>query len=61
MLVDLELQKVSNYAITTKIHEVVYITLIKQFISKTVSNNKTNTKSQQLLNFSQEKVLLGYI
>ncbi len=38
MLVDLKLQKVPNYFITAKKHRIVYITLMRRFIDKTISN-----------------------
>lgn len=52
MLVDVKLQKVSNYFIITKKHGVVCTILIKRFTSKIVSNYKANIESRQALNFS---------
>lgn len=41
---DLKLQEVFNYFIITKKYGIIHITLIRQFISKTVLNYKVNTK-----------------
>lgn len=46
VMIDFELQDISNYFITTKKYKIVHTTLIRRFTSKTVSNYKVNTESQ---------------
>lgn len=61
MLTNLELQVLPNYSATAKKDKVVCIILIKQYIGKTVSNYEATTEHQQVLNATQEKVLLEHI
>lgn len=42
--IDLKLQVISNYNKTAKKHEIVYITLIKWYIKKIISNHEAITK-----------------
>lgn len=43
---DLKLQVVPNYNATAKKHEVVYTTLMRQYIRNPVSNHEATTKHQ---------------
>lgn len=55
VMIDFELQDISNYFITTKKYKIVHTTLIRRFTSKTVSNYKVNTESQYTLNFAPKE------
>lgn len=61
MLADLKLPAILNYKAIAKKHGVVYTTLIRQYIRKTVPNQDAITEYKQVLNASQESLLLGHI
>lgn len=53
-LADSELQVVPNYSTTAKKHEVVYTTLMRRYIGKTVSNYEATTKYRQAFYATQK-------